>query len=110
MKALLIAFLLTVPLLASDLHEQSVHDAAHFGLGFAIQTAMYGFSTRGLRMRGWDAVIFSTVVTAVGTTMYEVVDTAPGMDVNTRGIAFNLLGAATSSLTTWTFRFNWDGE
>ena len=111
MRVLLIAMLiLATPLFGGDAHEQTVHDAAHFGLAFAVQTAVYGFSTRGLRMRGVDATILSLVVTAVGTTMYEVVDTAPGMAVNTRGIGFNLLGAATSALTTWTFRMNWEGN
>lgn len=90
--------------------HQAAHDAAHFGLGFAIQTAAYGFTSRALRMDGWDAYVFSTVLTAVGTTMYEVVDTAPGAAVNTRGLAFNLLGTAASNLTTWTFKMNWEGK
>jgi hypothetical protein len=110
MRTILIALLLAAPLLASDQHEQTVHDAAHFGLGFAIQTAMYGFSNRGLRMDRWDAMIFATVVTATMTTMYEVADTAPGAQVNTRGIAGNLIGIAASNLTTWTFKMNWEGN
>jgi hypothetical protein len=103
-KLLLVLFLFSAVSRGADL--QATRDAAHIGAAFAVHTVVYGFAKKTLGFEGIEALAFSSLITATGTTLFEVLDVkGPGDSINARGIGANLLGIGLSVGATLVFDF-----
>ncbi|NBU33861.1 hypothetical protein EBZ38_03450 [bacterium] len=78
--------------------------AAHFGVSYAFNTAMYGLSKKAFRLERKDAMIFAAFTTIVLSTAAEYMG-GPGSRVDGGDIKANILGTAASSVTILMFDF-----
>lgn len=76
--------------------------AAHFGVSYALQTWMYGFSRKAFRLNKTEALIFSVFTTLTVTTAVEYL---PGQTFDTGDIKANALGIGASVGTILMFDF-----
>lgn len=84
--------------------EMETDKVAHFGVSYALQTGMYGFSRKALRLDKTDALIFSMFTVALITTAAEYMG-GPQSRVDGGDIKANLLGVGASALTIRMFDF-----
>jgi hypothetical protein len=92
------------PRLYSD--SEAVHFAAHFGLGYAATSILYGFAKQGLRMSRTDARIFSSFVVFTCALLRQAVVAAEGnVRPNTAGMVQSMagIGAATGASIAFDF-------
>jgi VanZ family protein len=96
--------LLIITALCVGLTAQAVETdkAAHFGVSYAFQTWMYGFSKKAFRLKKTEALIFATFTTLIVTTAAEYM---PGNKFDSKDILANGIGAATASATILMFDF-----
>lgn len=126
-KALLV--LLAALMLAAPAQVKANDDWDHMGTTFAIQTLSYGISSYVLNIGyhqtciKWDptahdcewsarkshhrteAVIFSGILTAVGTFAYSYLKTMNGQPMPWREIGMNAIGQATAIGAIYVFHF-----
>lgn len=96
--------LLIIALLLGALTSQAAETdkVAHFGVSYALQTWMYGFSKKAFRLKKTDAMIFATFTTLIVTTAAEYM---PGQKFDSKDILANGIGAATANITILMFDF-----
>ncbi|NBW11480.1 MAG: hypothetical protein EBR82_25965 [Caulobacteraceae bacterium] len=96
--------LLIIAALCVGLTAQAVETdkAAHFGVSYAFQTWMYGFSKKAFRLKKTDAIILATFTTLIVTTAAEYM---PGQTFDSKDILANGIGAATANITILMFDF-----
>lgn len=104
MKKIFLAAIMLGSIAHAESDTAEVHFAAHFGTSYAIQTFMYGVSKQALHMDTTDSLIFSSVVTFVGTTLRQVL-VAEETPINTKGIIQNAFGIGASVGTCLMFEF-----
>ncbi len=80
-------------------HEQSVHDSAHFGASFAINTFSYAVFKQGFQMPRGVALVFSTFTTTFVGITYKMLEPARGDAGIPRALLFNGLGTIGSVIT-----------
>lgn len=100
-RLLIIALLLNGLTAQADMETDKV---AHFGVSYAIQTGLYGFSKRALRLNKKDALVFSIFTAALITTAAEYMG-GPQSPVDGGDIKANLLGIGAASITIHMFDF-----
>jgi len=101
MKKLLFIIAICISLEARAIETDK---AAHFGVSYAFQTTMYGFSKKAFRMEKTDALIFSAFTTILLTTAAEYMG-GPGSRVDGGDIKANILGTGAASATILMFDF-----
>lgn len=75
---------------------------AHFGVSYAAQSWMYGFSKKALRLNKTEALIFAAFTTLVITTAVEYM---PGNKFDSKDILANGIGVGAASATILMFDF-----
>lgn len=98
MKALLIGMIL----LYSSALKANTDKAAHFGVSYAMQTAMYGFSRKGLRLNKNDAFLFSATTVLFTGLVWEF---ASPNKIDGGDIMHNIYGVGASIGTCLVFDF-----
>lgn len=74
----------------------------HFAASYALQTWMYGFSKKALRLKKGEAMLFSAFTSLIVTTAVEYM---PGNQFDSKDILSNSLGIGAASLTVIMFDF-----
>lgn len=82
--------------------EMETDKAAHFGVSYAIQSGMYGFSKKAFRLKKSEALIFAAFTTALITTAAEYM---PGNTFDSKDILANGIGIGAASMTILMFDF-----
>lgn len=95
--------------LFAEADEQGMHNSAHLGVSYAINTFAYGISTRAFHFDRTDALIFSAVITLVGGMAYKVLadaDSDPNFGTSLKqSMLWNSLGVGLSAGTILMFNF-----
>lgn len=102
MKYLLLAALLLSFTTRAD--DQPAHDAAHFGMSYAIHTFSYGLFSRAFQMPRPTAQVFAGFVTLFGGAIYKLSE--PVSDrAFARAMLYNGLGVGSAVVTINVFEF-----
>lgn len=97
-----LAYILLFILCTSGAFAQETDKVAHFGVSYALQTGLYGFSKKAFRLEKTDAIIFSMFTTMLITTAAEYM---PGQKFDSKDILANGIGATTATATILMFDF-----
>lgn len=89
-------------MMVASLSKADTDKVAHFGVSYALQTGLYGFSKKALRLDKTDAIIFSMFTTMLVTTAAEYM---PGQHFDGKDILANGIGATTATATILMFDF-----
>lgn len=84
----------------------ATHFAAHFGLGYAATSILYGFAKQGLRMEKTDARIFSAFTVFTCALLRQAVVAIEGnVKPNTAGMLQSMAGIGAATGASWVFDF-----
>lgn len=108
MKSLLYGLFLLFLLLPSNLkaensHEQTVHDVAHFGMGYALTMFGTGFYEKVFRMDKTTAFIFGAGLSTMILLFYKESE-GPGVQIG-RSLLYHETGVVGAGLTFKMFSF-----
>lgn len=99
-----IGLMLTLAHAAHAEEFDSTHKAAHMGSAFMLNTALYGFSKKGLRLTSTDAFIFSAFTTLAIGAAYKGMERG-GSKTFGDAMLYNGIGSASFGLTVLMFDF-----
>lgn len=94
--------ILMLILFTSGAFATETDKVAHFGVSYALQSGLYGFSKKAFRLNKTDAIIFSMFTTMLVTTAAEYM---PGQTFDSKDILANGIGATTATATILMFDF-----
>ena len=100
-------FLAARPAAAEEYSDSAAtHFAAHFGLGYAATSLLYGFAKQGLRMDKTDARIFSAFTVFTCALLRQAVVAIDGRTKpNTAGMLQSMAGIGAATGASWVFDF-----
>jgi hypothetical protein len=129
-KLLLVLIILFLLILSNQTTKEDTNDWDHMGTSFAVQTLVYGISSKflgigthqkceysqyyntcfytgyGKVFNRTEAVIFSSLITFLGTTTYSYLKAQQShTNVSGREILMNGIGQAAAIGTIYTFKF-----
>lgn len=105
MKLFIIMSLLLTSLVSADPeHEQHVHDVAHIGASYMVNTVFYGVYAKGFGMPQGIAIGFSVGATVLTGLTYLYMTNASDGHIG-HSMLFNGIGLAGSVITIKTFDF-----
>lgn len=103
MNRLYISLLFLLPSSCYATDSDLTHFAAHFGMSYTIQTVLYGFNSKVLKIDKLDSEILAFVGTmAIGLLYKENEGNSPN---TTTAMEQNLLGATTAVASHLVFHF-----